>query len=353
MSDRDQPHVLRAELHALLGAGPTADELDALHREARRVLGAAHEVTLTVEYHLAAHRDLTLAADDSVSIAIDLWDRVRVALPADHRAHRAITSHLVRCLSRGGRPEDLDQAVALRCDQLDRHAYGSDPEGIGTARLYLAAALLERGRFGWLSRAGTGRELDADLVAARQLIESELDRRSGTHGPTHPYTWQARALRCPLLVALAQDTGGAWAGQALGIAEALIRYDWERAGCHTVDALHAQLWRAEALLLVGRPRAAEGEARLASFLASRYTRREMGNALLVLARTLAGRDQRAARAAADLALTIRRTWCAADGYHVAEAHLLVERLRRGEGHVVKAVGATAPGRRCRTSARPG
>ncbi len=50
----ERPHLIRAQLHALLGAGATTDRLDALHRDAQRMLGAAHEATLTVEYHLRA-----------------------------------------------------------------------------------------------------------------------------------------------------------------------------------------------------------------------------------------------------------------------------------------------------------
>lgn len=344
--------MIRAQLHALLGAGPTVARLDALHLEALCTLGPEHEVTLTVEYHRSHLRDLTLPPEDSVAIATDLWDRVRVALPADHPLHRAITSYLVRCFVRRGRSGDLDRAVALRRDQLNRHAHGPGADGIGTARLHLGAALLERGRFGWLDPDVASRGPNDDIVAARELIESELDRRWGTHGPEHPYTWQAQALRCQLLVALAQDADGRWTAEALGLAEDILRYEWDRSRCHTVDALHAQLWRAEALLLLGRDREAEGEARLASVLAYRYPGPEVGNALLVLARTLAARNRHAARAAADLAVKTRQAWSAADGYPVVEAQLLVDRLRRVEGHTVRAIGATAPSiRRCRTSAR--
>ncbi len=169
---------------------------------------------------------------------------------------------------------------------------------------------------------------------------------------SHPYTWRARALRCELLLTLAHDAAGAWAAKALALADALIGYEWERARAHTIGALHAQVWRAEALLVLGRDREAEGEARLASFLASRYPDPNVGDALLVLARTLARRDRRAAKAAADLALNARMRWSTLDGYHVTEARLLVDRLRRADGHVVRAIGAPS-GRRCRTSARRG
>jgi hypothetical protein len=352
MNSQERPHMIRAQLHALLGAGPTLARLDALHLEALRTLGPAHEVTLTVEYHLNHHRDLALAAGDPVAIATDLWDRVRVALPADHPTHRAITSHLVRCFNRRGRSGDLDRAVALRRDQVRRHAHSPGADGAGTAQLHLGAALLERGRFGWLDPDIASRGPNNDLLAARELIESELDRRLDTHGPDHLYTWRAQALRCQLLVALAQDTGGLWTAEALTLAEDIMRYEWEQARCHTVGALHAQLWRAEALLLLDRDREAEAEARLASVLAYRYPGPEVANALLVLARTLAGRNRHAARAAADLAVKTRLVWSATDGYPVVEAQLLVDRLRRVDGHIVKAAGATVPSaRRCRTSAR--
>lgn len=349
----ERPHLIRAQLYALLGAGPTTDRLDALHLEAQRMLGAAHEATLTVEYHLCDRREPTLPAEDALAIAADLWDRVRVALPSNHPTHRAITSHLVGCLIRRGRPGDLNLAVAHRCDQLQRYGHGPGADGLGTAYLQLAAVLVERARFGWLDPEVTPAAAN-DAEIAGELIRSEVNRRSRTHGPGHPYTWQAHAVRCELLLTRAHDAAGGWATEALALADAVIGYEWERARGHTVGALHAQLWRAEALLLLGRDREAEGEARLASFLASRYPDPNVSHALLILARALAGHNRRAAKAAADLGLNARLRWSAPDGYHVAEARLLVERLRRADGHVVHAIGAPVPSaRRCRTSARRG
>jgi len=350
---QERPHLIRAQLHALLGAEPTTDRLDALHLEAQRMVGAAHEATLTVEYHLCDQREPTLPAEDALAIAADLWDRVRVALPSNHPTHRAITSHLVGCLIRRGRPGDLNLAVACRCDQLQRHGHGPGADGLGTAYLHLAAVLVERARFGWLDPEVTPAAAN-DAEAAGELIRFEVNRRSRTHGPSHPYTWQARALRCEFLLTLAHDGTSGWATEALALADALIGYEWECARRHTVGALHAQLWRAEALLLLGRDREAEGEARLASFLASRYPDPNVSDALLVLAGALARRNRRAAKAAADLALNARLRWSAADGYHVAEVQLLVDRLRRVDGHVVREIGAPVPSaRRCRTSARRG
>jgi hypothetical protein len=350
-SPGERPHRIRAQLHALLGAGATADRLDALRREAQRMLGADHEATLTVEYHLRAQRGPTLPAADALAIAADLWDRVRVALPSNHPTHRAITSHLVGCLIRHGRPGDLNLAVLHRCDQLRRHGHGPGADGLGTAHLHLAAVLVERARFGWLDPEVTPAAA-TDAEAAGELIRSEINRRSRTHGPSHPYTWQARALRCELHLTLAHGAASARATEALALADALIGYEWERVRGHTIGALRAQVWRAEALLLLGRDREAEGEARLASFLASRYPDPNVGDALLVLARTLVRRDRRAAKAAADLALNARLRWSTPDGYHVTEARLLVDRLRRVDGHVVRAIGAPSA-RRCRTSVRRG
>jgi hypothetical protein len=350
---RERPHLIRAQLYALLGAGPTADRLDALHLAAQHMLGAAHETTLTVEYHLRVHRAAALPAEDALAIAADLWDRVRVTLPPNHSTHRAITSHLVGCLIRRGRPGDLNLAVAHRCEQVQRHGHGPGADGLGTAHLHLAAVLVERARFGWLDPEVTPAAAN-DAEAAGELIRSEVDRRSRAHGPGHPSTWQARAVRCELLLARARDAAGGRAAEALALADALIGYEWEHARGHTVGALRAQLWRAEALLLLGRGREAEGDARLASFLASRYPDPNVSDALLVLARALAQRDRRAARSAAELALNARLRWSVPDGYHVAEARLLVDRLRRVDGHLVRAIGAPVPPpRRCRTHARRG
>src|SRR5262249_24600710 len=244
----------------------------------------------------------------------------------------------------------LDFAVALRRDQLRLRAYGPGADGMGTARLELGSALLERRRYGWLvtglAQRGHDEDHDEDMVAARGLIESELRRGAGSDGVNPPFTWRARVLRCELLAVLAQSARGQpaleWALEALDSAEAVARYEWERSASHTVGGLHAQLWRAEALMVLGRHRDAEREARLASVLAYRYPGPEMGNALLVLARTLAGRDRRGRLAAAEVALTARRAWFSADGYQVAEAHQLIDQLRRVEGRVVKAIKEGPP-----------
>jgi hypothetical protein len=323
--------AFRARLHALLGAGATTTRLEALYSEARRCLGAAHEVTLIIECHLDQHRCRALPADEAMALGADLWDRGRAALPADHPTLRAITSLFVGCLNRRGHAGDLDRVVALRRDELHRAHGDQGADWTGIARVQLGSALLERGRFGWLDPDVDQRDADKDIAAARELIEHELSRRSGVHGRDHPFTWQARTLRCGLLVALAQrarrQRSRAWAGEALVSADALAQYEWDRFGRHTVRALRAQLWRAEALLVLQRDRQAESEARLASVIARRYCGPEAGNALVVLAWALVGRDRQAALAAAEAALTARLAWFSADGYQVAEAQQLVDKLR--------------------------
>jgi len=335
--------TLSARLHAVLGGGHDGAQLESLHCQAKALLGREHPLSLLVEYHLNYHVGPARPVEQSLAIWSDLRDRARMHLPECHPTAMAIRACHARCLSRRGQPGDLDRVVDLLRAEVDRRVRrGVHDDWIGVARADLATALLERGRFGRFDPRLRQRDADADVAAAREMIESELDRRIKEHGSeqrpsgcrshpsTHPFVWDARVLLGSALLAAAQRASG-FQQQILGeevltLSEDLIQHDWHRTGRHTMRALRGQLLRAEALSALQRTEEAEAEARLASVLARRYPEHDSGRALLVLARAVAARDRPSALAIATDALTARRAWFAAGAHQVAEAVHLVRAL---------------------------
>jgi hypothetical protein len=324
--------VLRARLHALLGVKGSAAHLGALHQEAADGLGPGHHVTLLVECKLNIQRGLTLPVEDSLALWTDLVDRASCSLAEGHPTLMAIRSEYARCLSRRGQPGDLDRVVEMRRQDVDRCINGGvGDDWTGAARADLAAALTERARYGPDDPGVAAVSADADLSCARILLDDEIARRTDSHGPDHRFTWNARTVQCELLLALAERCEGeqrrALGMQALSLAEAIGHQDWHRSASHTASALHGQVLRAEALLVLDRPREAESEARLAAVLARGYRDVVPGRALLALARSCAVRDPAAALDAANQALNARLGWFSEQGCQVAEAQRLVARLQ--------------------------
>jgi len=323
--------TLSARLHAVLGGGHDGAQLESLHCQAKAQLGREHPLSLLIEYHLNYHVGPARPVEQSLTVWSDLRDRARMHLPDCHPTAMAIRACHARCLSRRGQPGDLDRVVDLLRAEVDRGVRRAvHDDWIGVARADLAMALLERGRFGRFDPRLRQRDADADVAAAREMTESELDRRSMEHGSDHPFVWDVRALLGSALLAAAQRASG-FQQQILGkevltLSEDLIQHDWRRTSRHTMRALRGQLLRAEALSVLQRAEDAEAEARLASVLARRYPEHDSGRALLVLARAVAARDRPSALAIATEALTARRAWFPAGAHQVAEAVHLVRTL---------------------------
>jgi len=323
--------TLSARLHAVLGGGHAGAQLELLHREAEAALGREHPLSLLVEYHLNYHLGPSRPVEQSLTVWADLRDRARLHLSECHPTAMAIRACHARCLSRRGQSGDLDRVVDLLRAEVDRRVRRDvHDDWIGVARADLAVALLDRGRFGRFDPRLRQRDADADIAAAREMIESELDRRVNEHGPEQAFVWDIRALLGSALLAAAQRASGFQqqmpGKEVLALSEDLIQLDWQRTSRHTLRALRGQLLRAEALSLLHRTEDAEAEARLASVLAHRYPEHDSGRALLVLARAVAARDRPLALAIASEALTARRAWFAAGAHQVAEAAHLVRAL---------------------------
>jgi len=320
-----------ARLRALMSAGGGLGHLESLHGEAVAELGDGHPVALEIELQVQAQYDLVRAAEDALAAWADLAERSRRHLDEYHPLMMHIRSQHLRRLARRGEAGDLDLVVRLRAGEVaGRVGAGADEDWIGVARADLAVAMLDRARYGSLDDRLLHHDPDGDLAGAKDLIESELDRRGARHGVNHAFTWRARGVRGSVLVAQAARAGdparSMLGAEALAVAEALVQHEWYRRAAHTSQALRGQLLRAEALSILERHREATCEARLASVLARRYRAVDAGHALMVLARCEAAVDPAAALTSATAALRARLGWYSEHGYQVAEARQLVDSL---------------------------
>jgi hypothetical protein len=338
----DHGKVLGARRHALRGAVADVAAWQRLRDDAWRELGADHPLSMRIECDLVMLRLPVRPVTESIADGTDLRARVERVLAPDEATAMAIRAMTIRCLARRGEPGDLDRVVALCQGELDRR---QDAEvydvWIGTARVDLATAVLDRVRFGRFDRLH--RDLDAAsglddgsarLDQARTLVDAEVGLRADRYGTVRAHTWRARAVQAEVMLAQARletpDQAAGLAAAALTTADGLIARDWHREHAHTAGALRGQLLRVRALTSVGRRREAEREARLAAVLARRYDGTLRAEALLTLARTAAPRDRRAASAAAGQALALRESLLPATNHQVTEARELVGTLATGQ-----------------------
>jgi hypothetical protein len=338
----DHGKVLGARRQALRGAVAHVAAWQRLRDDARRELGADHSLSLRIECDLITLRLPVRPVAESIADGTDLRSRAEHVLAPDEATAMAIRALTIRCLARRGEPGDLDRVVALCQGELDRRQDAEVPDvWIGTARVDLAMAVLDRVRFGRFDRLQ--RDIDATsglddgsarLDQARGLVDAEVVLRADRYGAVRAHTWRARAVQAEVMLAQARletpDQAAALATAALTTADGLIARDWHRRHAHTAGALRAQLLRVRALTAVGRRRDAEREARLAAVLARRYDGTLRAEALLTLARTAAPRDGRAASAAAGQALALRESLLPATNHQVTEARELVETLATRE-----------------------
>jgi hypothetical protein len=334
----DHGNAIGARRQGLRGAGADVAAWQRLQDDARRELGADHPLSLRIECDLITLQLEVRPVAVSIAAGTDLRTRAERVLTPDEPGVMAIRALTIRCLARRGEPGDLDRVAALSQGELDRRLDAEVPDAwIGTARVDLALAVLDRVRFGRFDRLH--RDLDAasglddgtaELDHARGLVDAEVHQRADRYGSILAHTWRARLIQAEVMLAQARlETPGRaaeLAAQALTTADGQIVRDWHRHRTHTAGALRGQLLRVRALTAIGRRREAEGEARLAAVLARRYHATIRAEALVTLARTAAPRDGRAAATAAGHALALRASLLPATNHQVAEARELVEML---------------------------
>ncbi|MBE1491933.1 hypothetical protein [Plantactinospora soyae] len=322
---------LHARLHTVLGQGGDPTQLAVLHRDAAQLLGESHETSLLVECALEHALSPDRPVSDSLAAWLDLRERAGSTLAEHHPTVLAVRDQYIRWLRRRGEPGDLDLVVQLRRDEVElRATQPVGPHQLGVAATGYAVALLDRARYGSFDPQLKKHEPGTDLAEAYRLVDGEISRRGAGYGSGHESTWQARLLlgdiRCAGLRLTPDDPDLSQAEPALREADTILRYDWQRHGRHGRSALRAQLVRAEVLTVLGRDRAAEREARLASVLARRYSDLDLGRPLLVLAQAQAHRDAVAALRTARAAVRERRLRYPPAGHRLVEAERLVQTL---------------------------
>jgi hypothetical protein len=325
--------VINARLHALLATSREEAAWTELHADAGHRLGADHPLSLRIEcernrYQLAGVPQAAATARWS-----ELAERVRRVLPRHHPTAMAIRTQRMWALSRRGEPGDLDRVVQIAGAELtSRIEAGAKPLWIGAARSDLAAAQLNRARFGAHDPTTQYRDAAADLRAAHDLIATEFERRTVVHGPDDPFTWVAAGIQGSVTAALAERSTPtaqqAMYAEVIALADEIIAIEWHRAGRHTEATLRAQLLRATGLLGLGQDAEAEREARLAAVLARQYPGPAEGRALMLLARALTSRDRPAAQASARRALRVRLRVLSPAAHPVVEARALLAAIAR-------------------------
>jgi hypothetical protein len=325
--------VINARLHALLATSREAGAWTDLHDDARHQLGGDHPLTLRIE----CERNRHLLAGGALAAATARWseltERVRRILPRHHPTAMEVRTSRMRALAHRGEPGDLDRVVQIAGAELTgRIEAGVKPLWIGAARADLAVAHLTRARFAPLDATARHREADSDLRAARDLIATELERRTAVHGPDDPFTWQAASIQGSVKAALAERAAPtarqAMNAEVIALADEIIAIEWYRTGRHTQATLRAQLLRATGLLGLGQDAEAEREARLTTVLARQYPGPFEGRALMLLARAQANRDRPAAQTTARRALRARLRVLSPAAYPVVEARSLLAAIAR-------------------------
>jgi hypothetical protein len=325
--------VINARLHALLATSREAGAWTELHEDARHRLGCDHPLSLRIE----CERNRHLLAGGPMAAATARWselsERVRRVLPRHHPTAMAVRTQRMRALARRGDPGDLDRVVQIAGTELTgRIEAGAKPLWIGAARADLAVAHLNRARFAPLDPNSQHRDAESDLRIARDLIATELERRTAVHGPDDLFTWLAAGIQGSVKAALAEraapTTRQAMNAEVIALAEEIMAIEWYRAGRHTEATLRAQLLRATGLLGLGQDAEAEREARLATVLARQYPGPAEGRALMLLARAQANRDRPAAQTTARRALRVRLRVLSPAAYPVVEARSLLAAIAR-------------------------
>ncbi|WP_306213495.1 tetratricopeptide repeat protein [Actinoplanes sp. RD1] len=203
-NDGDHAGRISGRLHTLIGVGGRPEEFRTLLTEARNKLGADHGITLDIEYRWEIQRDESRSALESTISWNELRARADRAEPSDSRVAQRIRERCLRQTRRCGRPDDLDQAVALCREEVERR-----PDG--PARADLAWALRDRAWFG--GYAGLpDHDPRTDLDEAIKLIDAEVELRRA--GIDQVSTMTAELIRVEVLLARGR-TDPAAAAEAL------------------------------------------------------------------------------------------------------------------------------------------
>lgn len=331
-----EEQYFRARLHTLLGADPSAAELDALSEEAVGRLGPGHSISLLIECSAEYVRSSTRSIQDSISAWSALQGRAEKELPPGDNTLMVIRSYYIRHLRFRGAFGDLDTVVDLRagqCAQLRRHREDHNwisDDWIGMSEADLAVALTDRGRFGSFDPCVRRPDPEKDLRDASELIQAELERRRRAYSSDHPVTWKAFNVFTGVVVALSgtpsadQREHGA---DGLAMTDQLIRHYASQRRAQAATLMRARLLRAESLVALGDgERAAREARRICALSRTRMGDLDPGRPYLVLARAQAALSTPEALVTAQRGLAERRRHFQETSHKVAEGRHLVVSL---------------------------
>jgi hypothetical protein len=332
LEEGEQQAVLRGRLRALLSLEADDAAISALRAEAVESLGREDSVSLLIEAVLQQRLSYRRKADESVEEWADLRRRADDSLPSRETTRLLIRSHYIRFLRLRGRPDDLDQAVALRASELAARERELDAQDnlLGIARSDLAVVLIDRVRT-TVRSAGAHADPRTDLSKAEDLLDDEIRRRKRMTDGGESLLYGCRLIRSELYVGLAECSDHAerddHAATAQAIARDLVGFYGARGGCRSLRGLKSRLLLAESFALAGRPSDAARSARLACGISGLVTdNADRGWPQFVLARLLRPVDKAAARLAAARALEEREKIFPEQSYRMIEVRDLIESL---------------------------
>ena len=324
-----QAAVLRGRLDTLLGLPCDEAALDALRATADGSLGPDHSESLRSETLRQQRLSYRRTVGESVTAWAGLRRRAEECLPPQDSTRLLIRSHYIRALRLRSLPEDLDQAVTLReqevAEKAERLPQGDDLPAI--ARSDLALALIDRARtMGRVARArsaGVTTDPAADLVRAEELIDREIRYRKQAYPQEGSLLYASRLILAELNVGLAEYGEPAdrrdHAGTGAMIARNLVGYYGRQSGGRSLRGLKSRLLLAESLALAGQPADGARTARLALAVAGFVTENiDQGWPFFTLARIMRLLDEQEARKAAEHALEERQKIFPEQSYRVIE-----------------------------------
>lgn len=322
-----QPEAeLTARLHTILQtaeADGDARALDRLHTMALGSPAVRPGIVLLIDSAREEVKSLTRPVAESAAAWADLRLKAESALRPDDLTLAGIRLHQAHYVQLCGRPEDLDEAVAVCGRELDwcRAHLDDDHRHTALSRAQLADALSDRGR-------------PADLSTARAMLSTEAGDRRNRFGPGHPFTWMAQLdlARVLLRSADAADAGSAdYAAEGRRLTELLAGATAGRFGAGHRSALDARILHADALILLGQAGAAMTEVAYAMAVARRVGAvLEPGLAQELLARAQAAAGDGRALSTARAALRLRAGHFPVGSIRVEHCLHLVDQLSREE-----------------------
>ena len=206
LEEGEQQAVLRGRLRALLSLEADDAAISALRAEAVESLGREDSVSLLIEAVLQQRLSYHRKADESVEEWAELRRRADDSLPSRETTRLLIRSHYIRFLRLRGRPDDLDQAVALPGKRVGRARAGTRRPGQPAGYLPVRTWRLRSstGSRTAVRSAGAHADPRTDLSKAEDLLDDEIRPTQEMADGGESLLYGCRLIRSELYVGLAE-----------------------------------------------------------------------------------------------------------------------------------------------------